>query len=211
MRLKNVPYAKEKLSSYPDIVIMNQSFKGKNKELFKNDNPIFVELGMGKGTFIIEMAKKYPNINFIGIEKYDSVLVRALEKLIDENISLSNLKLMRNDATNILDLFDKNEISELFINFCDPWPKKRHADRRLTSKIFINKYLDILKDEKIINFKTDNRKLFEFSLINFNDLEFDFLELSLNLHEDPIFNIETEFEKKFNQGPIYYLRVKKRF
>lgn len=199
MRLKNVPGAREKIESNKYFLFDPSSYKGKYNELFKNNNPIHIEIGMGKGNFIIEMAKKYPEINFIGIEKYDSVLVRACEKL--ENEELNNLYLISMDANNILDVFYK-EIATIYLNFSDPWPKKRHSNRRLSSKIFLEKYKIISKESPHIIMKTDNRQLFEFSLITFTQNNYVFNDVSLNLHSD--FdklkdNVMTEYEKKFSE------------
>ena len=142
MRLKNIKGAKEKISKSPYIIQTPETYKGKYKTLFKNKKPIHLEIGMGKGDFIIGMAQKYPDINFIGIEKFDSVILRATQKL--ENIELPNLKLIRFDATEIENIFDR-EIDTIYLNFSDPWPKNRHEDRRLTSKKFLQKYDKIFR------------------------------------------------------------------
>ncbi len=198
MRLKNVKNAKEKIQSSPYIIENPLNYNGKYKQLFKNQNPIHIEIGMGKGKFIIDMAKANPQINFIGIEKFDSVIVRALEKL--ENIQLPNLRLIRIDANCIDEIFSK-EIDTIYLNFSDPWPKKRHEHRRLTSDIFLNKYETVFAKEKKIVMKTDNRKLFEFSLVKFTNNGYKINDVSLNLNEDVILddlkNIKTEYEDKF--------------
>ena len=198
MRLKNVPGARNKIEECPYFLNNPSDYKGNFNELFKNNNPIEIEIGMGKGNFIISMAKKYPHINFIGIEKYDSVLVRACEKL--DNEKLDNLYLISMDANNILDVFEK-EISTIYLNFSDPWPKKRHSNRRLTSKIFLDKYSWISKGNPHIIMKTDNRHLFEYSLITFTENNYVFNDVSLNLHADEAKvkdNIMTEYEQKFH-------------
>lgn len=208
MRLRNVRGASEIIDNCTFLIKDYKELKGRYKELFNNDNPIHIEIGMGKGNFIIGMAKKYPEINFIGIEKFDSVIVRAIEK-IDEEIP--NLKLIRMDATEIADVFYK-EIDTIYLNFSDPWPKNRHANRRLTSLNFLKKYDNVFKNEKNIIMKTDNRKLFEFSLLEFNNYDYKFQEISLDLYNDDIKdNVQTEYEKKFhNLGfPIYKVIVKK--
>ena len=158
---------------------------------------------MGKGDFIIENAKKYPNINFIGIEKFDSVIVRAVQKL--ENEEIPNLKLIKIDANEIDDIFDK-EISVIYLNFSDPWPKARHAKRRLSSEIFLNKYDSVFIDKKRIIMKTDNRKLFEYSIKSFTDYGYKIEDISLNLYEDDIKNnVPTEYETRFhNRGCLIY-------
>ena len=208
MRLKNIKGAKEKITLSPYIIQTPENYKGKYKTLFNNNNQIHLEIGMGKGDFIIEMAKKYPNINFIGIEKFDSVILRATQKL--ENINLTNLKLIRFDATEIENIFDK-EIDTIYLNFSDPWPKNRHEDRRLTSKKFLERYDSIFKEKNHIIQKTDNRHLFEFSLKSFTNYNYKIKTISLNLHKDEIDNVETEYEKKFvSLGyPIYMVEVEK--
>lgn len=208
MRLKNIKGAKEKITLSPYIIQTPENYKGKYKNLFNNNNQIHLEIGMGKGDFIIEMAKKYPNINFIGIEKFDSVILRATQKL--ENINLPNLKLIRFDATEIENIFDK-EIDTIYLNFSDPWPKNRHEDRRLTSKKFLERYDSIFKEKNHIIQKTDNRHLFEFSLKSFTNYNYKIKTISLNLHKDEIDNVETEYEKKFvSLGyPIYMVEVEK--
>lgn len=209
MRLKHIKGADIKVNKSPYIIKDPSSYKGKYNSLFKNDNPIYIEIGMGKGNFIIENAIKYPNINFIGIEKYDSVLVKATKRL--EDLNLPNLKLIMMDASNIEDIFNK-EIDMIYLNFSDPWPKKRHAKRRLTSPIFLEKYASISKNNINITMKTDNRKLFEYSLMMFNENGFIIEDISLNLYEDDIKNnIATEYETKFHNAgfPIYMVKVNK--
>ena len=212
MRLKNVPGAREKIELSKYFVNNPSEYKGNFNKLFKNNNPIHIEIGMGKGSFIVGMAKKYPKINFIGIEKYDSVLVRACEKLEEEE--LPNLYLISMDATDILNVFDK-EITTIYLNFSDPWPKNRHANRRLSSKLFLDKYKQISKENTHIIMKTDNRKLFEFSLQTFSENDFIFNDISLDLHsdEDKVKdNVMTEYEKKFcnRNQVIYMVNTKKR-
>lgn len=193
MRLRNVLGANEKIMASPIMIHDPKKYKGKFKQFFNNDNPIDLEIGMGKGDFIIGMAQKYPNRNFIGIEKYDSVIVRALDKI--EN--LSNLRLIRMDALEIDEIFE-NEITTLYLNFSDPWPKNRHEHRRLTSPIFLEKYNHLFKGTKRIIQKTDNRKLFEYSIISYVNFGYKINELSLNLYQDDLKdNIPTEYEKKF--------------
>ena len=208
MRLRNIPNAKDKLDKSNYIIHNYLEMKGNFKKVFFNDNPIYLEIGTGKGNFIIENAKRYPNINFISIEKYDSVLVRAIEK-IDE-LELNNLRFIRMDAKEIENVFDK-EISKLYLNCSDPWPEDRHEKRRLTSDVFLEHYDNIFADKKIIEFKTDNRKLFEYSVKSFTDYNYKIQSLSLDLHSDVTDNIMTEYEAKFsNKGQvIYYVKVSK--
>ena len=203
MRLRNVKGAKEIIDNSSYIIKNPIDYKGDYQKIFENNNPIHIEIGMGKGDFIIENAKKYPNINFIGIEKFDSVIVRAVQKL--ENEEIPNLKLIKIDANEIDDVFDK-EISVIYLNFSDPWPKARHAKRRLSSEIFLNKYDSVFIDKNRIIMKTDNRKLFEYSIKSFTDYGYKIEDISLNLYEDDIKNnIPTEYETRFhNRGCLIY-------
>lgn len=203
MRLRNVKGAKEIIDNSSYIIKNPNDYRGNYQKIFENNNPIHIEIGMGKGDFIIENAKKYPNINFIGIEKFDSVIVRAVQKL--ENEEIPNLKLIKIDANEIDDVFDK-EISVIYLNFSDPWPKARHAKRRLSSEIFLNKYDSVFIDKKRIIMKTDNRKLFEYSIKSFTDYGYKIEDISLNLYEDDIKNnVPTEYETRFhNRGCLIY-------
>ena len=208
MRQRNVKNKKEIINSSNLIILNPLEKKGKWNEVFKNNHPIYVEIGMGKGDFIKENALRYPNINFIGIEKFDSILALAIKKI---DIDIPNLRLIRCDAINIMDIFDR-EISKLFLNFSDPWPKPRHAKRRLTSPNFLNRYDSIFKKEKVIEQKTDNRDLFLYSLISYNECGYKIKEISLDLHNEGIEDIiMTEYEKKFSKmgQNIYYVKVEK--
>lgn len=209
MRLKCVKGAHEKVDNSKYVILDYDKHIGCFNKLFNNDNPIHIEIGMGKGNFIIENAIRYPDINFIGIEKFDSVLVRAVEKL--EELDLDNLKLIRMDATDIDKVF-KDEIDCIYLNFSDPWPKKRHTNRRLSSEVFLEKYDLIFKNGCHIIQKTDNRKLFEFSVKSFTDYGYKIDDISLNLYEDDIsLNIPTEYEMKFvsKNMVIYKVEVTK--
>ena len=209
MRLRNVKDAKKIIESSNYVIKDCKQYKGKFNKLFNNKNEIHIEIGMGKGNFIKGMAEKYPNINFIGIEKFDSVLVRAVQKL--ENTEIPNLKIIRIDALNIDEIFEK-EITKIYLNFSDPWPKKRHANRRLTSKIFLEKYDKIFKDKKQIQQKTDNKELFEYSIMSFNNYGYIMDDISLDLHKrENLENVETEYEKKFKElgNPIYMISLHK--
>ncbi len=176
MRLRKVKGAVERINSSSYIIEEPEKYKGKFKELFNNKNDIRIEIGMGKGNFIINQAINNPDINFIGIEKFDSVLVRAVEKI--EELQLSNLKLIRMDALKIDEVFSK-EIDIVYLNFSDPWPKNRHALRRLTSPVFLEKYDNIFKKERRIIQKTDNRKLFEYSIMSYVEHGYKIDKLSL--------------------------------
>ena len=204
MRLRNVKGASDIIEKSPYVISDCKKYKGNFKNLFNNISDIHIEIGMGKGDFIINMALNNPEINFIGIEKFDSVLVRAVQKL--EEINIDNLRLIRMDALSIDEVFDK-EISKLYLNFSDPWPKERHKDRRLTSEIFLKKYDNIFCGDKLITMKTDNRKLFEYSIKTLNNYGYLIDELSLDLYNDDIsFNVQTEYEKKFVQkGNVIYM------
>ena len=209
MRQRNVKNKKEIINSSPYIILNPNLYISDWKNVFNNENPIYVEIGMGKGDFILENAKMYPDINFIGIEKHDSIIALAIKKINKEK--LNNLKLIRMDAINILDVFN-HEIDKIFLNFSDPWPKERHAKRRLTSEVFLNKYDEIFKKAKVVEMKTDNQNLFEYSLISFNNNGYLIKEISLNLHNSNISdNIMSEYEKKFSQSGnlIYYVVVEK--
>lgn len=208
MRLRNVKNKETIMEKSKFLVRDEENYKGKWNSVFKNNNPIEIEIGTGKGNFIIEKALTNPNINYIGIERYDSVIVRALEQIPD---SVTNLKLIRMNAIDIDKIFDK-EVCTIYLNFSDPWPKKRHALRRLTSRVFLEKYEEIFKGEKNIYQKTDNQNLFEYSIINLTNYGYKIEDISLDLHNSQIEgNIETEYEKKFSESgnKIYYLHAKK--
>lgn len=195
MRLRNVKNAINIVNESNYVIKNPEEYIGNYKKIFNNDNPINIEIGMGKGDFIIGMSKKYPNINFIGIEKYESVMVRAIEKINEEDIP--NLKLIRMDAINIDSIF-KKEIDTIYLNFSDPWPKKRHTKRRLTSDIFLEKYEKIFKKEPHIIQKTDNTSLFAYSIKSLADNDYKFNRVSLDLKEEKdIDNVITEYENKF--------------
>jgi len=211
VRLRNVKYAAELIREYPNIVIPNpKKHAGHWTEVFNNDNIIEIEIGSGKGKFIYEKAELNPNINYIGIEKFDSVIVRALEKTLIN--PLDNLRLIRFDAQDIDEIFKDNEITNIYLNFSDPWPKRRQAKRRLTSPNFLKKYKKILKNNGSIFLKTDNYALFEYSMMMFNeDDNFVMEKIMLDLYSDlPKDNIQTEFEMKFvkENKPIYLIKAR---
>lgn len=210
MRLRNVKNAREIVNNNSYVIQRPNEYRGSfGKKVFNNDNPIYLEIGMGKGNFIIDKARKNPDINFIGVERYESVMCRALEKL--ENIELPNLKLICIDALGLEKVFDK-EIDVIYLNFSDPWPKKRHAKRRLTSAIFLNIYDKIFKNEPCIIQKTDNVGLFESSIINLTMYGYYIEDISLDLASKDIDNSMTEYEEKFmSQGiKINYLKAIKK-
>lgn len=195
MRLKHVKGANEIIEKGKYYVEDATNYMGKWKEVFQNDNPIYIEIGMGKGDFIIENALRYPNINFIGIEKFDSVLVRAIQK--SNELEIDNLKLVRLDANDIDTIFSK-EISLIYLNFSDPWPKERHVKRRLTSPIFLEKYDKIFKSNAEIIMKTDNNPLFEYSKESLENFGYQIKSITRDLYQEDVSqNIKTEYEKKF--------------
>ena len=207
MRLRNIKGAQDIISQSDYYVLNPDKYKNNFKSIFKNNNKIELEIGMGKGDFIINKALTNPDINYIGVEKYPTVLLKAFKKLKDKKID--NLKIVCVDANNIDEIFNK-EISKIYLNFSDPWPKKKHSNRRLTSPIFLNKYSKIFEADYEIEMKTDNKNLFEYSLVSLSQNEYVLTEVNLdlysNLNED---NIQTEYERKFvNLGlPIYKLKV----
>ena len=210
MRLRNIKGSKEFIQASPFVVQNPESYKGRWCDWFHNNNPIHIEIGMGKGQFIHQLAEKNPDINYIGIEMYSSVLYRALEKR--EQTDLSNLYFLRFDAKNITDIFEKNEVSRIYLNFSDPWPKDRHAKRRLTSSLFLDKYNIILKKDGYVQFKTDNRDLFDFSVETVKESNlWNLLSLSYDLHHSEFLegNIMTEYESRFvaEGKPICYFTI----
>lgn len=214
MRLRKVKNARERLqvNNNPYFINEPELNKGKWSEVFGNENPIHIEIGCGKGQFMSTLAKLHPDINYIAIEKFDSVLLRCLEKIIDQDIP--NLKIAVMDAQVLLTYFSDKEVDRIYLNFSDPWPKKHHAKRRLTSPLFLEEYKKVLKEDGEIHFKTDNRGLFEYSLESFCNNGFSLSNISLDLHKDTEKypdNITTEFEDKWSQfGPIYRLEAKEK-
>ena len=201
MRLRNVKNKDEILNSSSYLVKDAESNIGNWSNLFGNDNPIYIEIGMGKGKFIIENAIRHPDINFIGIEKFDSVLARSLPKIPE---GLNNLLIIRMDALNIEKVFSK-EVSRIYLNFSDPWPKARHHLRRLSSRVFLEKYDSIFKDNKEIYMRTDNQGLYIYSLMSFSEYGYILKDISFDLHKDKEELITTEYEDKFSSKgmPIY--------
>lgn len=202
MRLKKVKDAKERVEASEYYVSTPSEYKGKWNEFFKNNNPIHIEIGMGKGNFIIGMAKAHKDVNYIGIEMYDSVMVKAVEKLKQEEKPLKNLKLVLIDAMKIDEIFE-SEISRIYLNFSDPWPKAKHEKRRLTSKIFLEKYDKIFKGQKQIFQKTDNNDLFDFSMVSLVENGYELRNVTRDLHSENVSdNIMTEYEEKFSNAGI---------
>ena len=201
MRRRKVKGADEKLLSYKDYVVRDniESLKGKWNQLFKNNNPIHAEFGTGRGKFLTTLAKQNPNINYIAFEIKEEVLLKAVEKADRDN--LKNIVFAWADVSKALDYFDSNELSRVYINFCDPWPKKRWAKRRLTHTNFLNMYREILNPEGEIHFKTDNEGSFEFSLNEIASNNWILKNISLYLANSDFENVTTEYEDKFmSQG-----------
>lgn len=199
MRLRNKPWAKDKIDQYPQYVIADpENFKGRWHEPFDKNQPLHIEIGSGKGRFITEMAKANPDINYIGIEVYKSVLVAALDRLIEAD--LPNVKLLNVNANDLEKFFTKHDVDRIYLNFSDPWPKGRHEKRRLTYKSFLKLYENIMKDGSEIHFKTDNQGLFEYSLMSFSQYGLYLKYISLDLHQSNYEgNIMTEYEQKFSE------------
>lgn len=207
MRVRKKPWAAKYIKDHSDLIVTDPETQlGHWQERFPSQQPIQVEIGIGKGQFIIEMARQNPGINFLGIEIQESVIATALRKLVESE--LPNVQLVETDGAFVDTLFAEGEIDKLYLNFSDPWPKKRHAKRRLTSPNFLVHYQKVLKDDGRIQFKTDNRGLFEYSLMSFNNFGMTFDEVWLDLHnsEGNEGNVQTEYEEKFSaKGPIYKL------
>lgn len=199
MRLRNVPGAREVMVENEYVFTEPEGMCGTWKEVFGNDNPIHIEIGMGKGTFITTLAGMNPDINYVGIEKYSSVLLRAVEK--QDELQLPNLRFIRMDAENINEVFGVDEVDRIYLNFSDPWPKDRHAKRRLTSRQFFARYNNILVKTGRVEFKTDNRPLFEFSLEEVEAAGWKLDSVTYDLHNSDMNdgNVMTEYEIKFSK------------
>lgn len=208
MRLRNVTGSREMIANSRFVVHEPFKNKGKWNEIFGNNQPIQIEIGMGKGRFMMDLASTNLNINYIGIEKYSTVLLRAIQKM-EEN-ELSNLRFIRMDAEDICEVFDKGEVAKIYLNFSDPWPKDRHAKRRLPSRQFLERYNIILSQDGRIEFKTDNVDLFDFALGEIEPAGWKLEAMTRDLHHDAkmsVGNIMTEYEEKFSSlgNPIYKL------
>lgn len=209
MRIRNNNNANNDLNEYNKYI----NTKEELQEILKSAKNINVEIGMGKGEFIANMANLNPDKIYIGVEVCKPVLALAVKKIIryekENNVNLDNLYIMSFDAIKINEMFEDNQIDTIYLNFSDPWPKSKHAKRRLTYETFLKEYTKVLKKDGYIRFKTDNIKLFEFSLVSMSNFGFHFEEVYLNLHNTDVDNILTEYEKKFcEKGPIYMLVCK---
>ncbi|WP_251942771.1 MULTISPECIES: tRNA (guanosine(46)-N7)-methyltransferase TrmB [Staphylococcus] len=210
MRVRYKPWAEDYLKSHPEIVDMDGAHAGKISDWFEKEQPIYIEIGSGKGQFITTLAEQHPEINFISMEREKSVMVNVLQKVFD--LGLTNIKLICNDAIELNEYFKDEEVSRIYLNFSDPWPKKRHAKRRLTYHTYLARYKQILKKDGEIHFKTDNRGLFAYSLESMSQFGMYFTKMNLNLHEEDIEeNIVTEYEKKFSEKGSRIYRMEAKF
>ena len=200
MRLRNIPGADEVIANSPICIQNPTELRGNWKGLFGNGNPIHIEIGMGKGRFLMDLAALNPEINYVGIERYTSVLLRAVQKM--DELQLPNVRFLCVDAATLPEIFASGEVNRIYLNFSDPWPKDRHARRRLTSNDFLERYHQFLADDGRIEFKTDNRGLFDFSVEEIENSPLWNLEVkTYDLHDDPMLsfgNIMTEYEEKFS-------------
>ncbi|KRN29750.1 S-adenosylmethionine-dependent methyltransferase [Lactobacillus selangorensis] len=208
MRLRNKPWAKDLIAANPQWILVNPvGMQGKWQSRFAQKQPLSIEVGSGKGRFITEMAQKYPDRNFIAIEVQESAIAMVLKKQVD--LQLDNLQLLLGDGAELTEYFAPEEVSTVYLNFSDPWPKTRHEKRRLTYKDFLKQYETVLQPAGELEFKTDNQGLFEYSLISLNHYGMEFDRVSLNLHQSQWAddNVMTEYEQKFSAKgqPIFQL------
>lgn len=222
MRLRNIPRAEHVLTACPYVIKNEASYRGKwAGQIFANTNPVHLEIGMGKGRFLTALSKQNPDINYIGIERYSSVLLRAVERLGQpdkpetETYAFPNLRFVCMNAEELARVFAPQEIGRIYLNFSDPWPKARHARRRLTSKEYFARYDSILSENGQVEFKTDNRSLFDFSISVLKESEvWKIAACTYDLHQDTVMNegnIMTEYEEKFSSmnHPICKLIAKR--
>lgn len=212
MRLRNVTGSREMIAGSGYVVHEPERIRGKWQEEFGNGHPIRLEIGMGKGKFLMELAKRNPQINYVGIEKYSTVLLRAVQKMEQE--PLQNVRLIRLDAEHITEIFSEGEIDRIYLNFSDPWPKDRHAGRRLPSRQFLARYDRILKKGGMIEFKTDNRDLFAFAEEEVGASGWKMIQITYDLHADGEMNqdnVMTEYEERFSSmgNPIFKYIIQK--
>lgn len=211
MRLRNIPGAREMLQNHPNFILEPENHKGKWANYFKNSNPLHIEIGSGKGKFITTLAEQNANINYIAMEKFAAVLVKLIKKLPEDG--LSNFAVMNADAEGLLQFFEPGELSRIYLNFSDPWPRKRHTKRRLTHIRFLQAFKELLTSDGTIAFKTDNQDLFDFSLGQFELAGYLLDDITYDLHRSPLLeeNVTTEYEERFiSQGmPIYGLTAYK--
>ncbi|WP_313070390.1 tRNA (guanosine(46)-N7)-methyltransferase TrmB [Lacrimispora sp.] len=207
MRLRHIPGSEQEIEASPYVVQNPEEKKGRWNEVFGNERPIEIEVGMGKGRFIMELASLHPEINYVGIERYPSVLLRGLQKRAE--MELNNIVFMCVDAKNLSEIFNPKEVQKIYLNFSDPWPKDRHTKRRLTSEEFMEVYDKILKPDGVVEFKTDNKGLFEYSLEAIPGDVWEIKESTFDLHHSEMGegNVMTEYEEKFSLkgNPIFKL------
>lgn len=211
MRLRNIPGSREAIVNSEYVIPEENECTGKWKEIFGNEQPVHIEIGTGKGRFLMELAKQHPEINYVGIEKYSSVLLRAIQKM--EEDPLPNVRFIRMEAEHILRYFEKGEVERIYLNFSDPWPKERHAKRRLVSREFLDRYRVLLKLDGHLEFKTDNKELFDFGVEQTEPAHWEIMEITYDLHHDEKMNqgnIMTEYEERFSSegNPIYKYIIK---
>ena len=216
MRLRNIPGSREVIAESRFCIQNPNEFRENWHTVFGNDHPIHIEVGMGKGRFLMEMAAAHPEINYIGIEMYSSVLLRAVQKAEECGNTAENFRFIRMDARELPEVFGKGEVEVIYLNFSDPWPKDRHAKRRLTSRVFLGRYEQILAENGKVEFKTDNRELFEFSLSEVKEQGWLLESHTFDLHHDSVLsigNIMTEYEEKFSSmgNPICKLTARPGF
>lgn len=209
MRLRRKPWAPQLIADNPQWILVNPTdMAGNWQSRFAKQQPLYIEVGSGKGKFITEMAQKHPENDYVAVEIQESAIAMVLKKQVE--LQLSNLQLLLGDGAALTHFFAPNEVSGIFLNFSDPWPKTRHEKRRLTYRTFLAQYQTIIKPTGQLVFKTDNRGLFEYSLVSMNNFNMLFDEVSLDLHtlNDPE-NVETEYEEKFSKmgQPIYRLKA----
>ncbi|MDF0175961.1 tRNA (guanosine(46)-N7)-methyltransferase TrmB [Staphylococcus pseudintermedius] len=210
MRMRNKPWAESYLTEHNDIVDLEAVHAHQVSEWFERQQPIHIEVGSGMGKFITTLAQQNPHINYVAIERDKNVMIRVLDKVREHNIT--NIKLLCNDAVILTDYFRQGEVDRIYLNFSDPWPKKRHAKRRLTYRSFLALYQQILREDGELHFKTDNRGLFAYSLESMSQFGMYFTKINLNLHqEDEGDNIPTEYEHKFAEKGSRIYRMEAKF
>ncbi|EQA7709070.1 tRNA (guanosine(46)-N7)-methyltransferase TrmB [Staphylococcus pseudintermedius] len=210
MRMRNKPWAESYLTEHNDIVDLEAVHAHQVSEWFERQQPIHIEVGSGMGKFITTLAQQNPHINYVAIERDKNVMIRVLDKVSEHN--LTNIKLLCNDAVILTDYFRQGEVDRIYLNFSDPWPKKRHAKRRLTYRSFLALYQQILREDGELHFKTDNRGLFAYSLESMSQFGMYFTKINLNLHqEDEGDNIPTEYEHKFAEKGSRIYRMEAKF
>ncbi|EIA4846001.1 tRNA (guanosine(46)-N7)-methyltransferase TrmB [Staphylococcus pseudintermedius] len=210
MRMRNKPWAESYLTEHNDIVDLEAVHAHQVSEWFERQQPIHIEVGSGMGKFITTLAQQIPHINYVAIERDKNVMIRVLDKVREHN--LTNIKLLCNDAVILTDYFRQGEVDRIYLNFSDPWPKKRHAKRRLTYRSFLALYQQILREDGELHFKTDNRGLFAYSLESMSQFGMYFTKINLNLHqEDEGDNIPTEYEHKFAEKGSRIYRMEAKF